>query len=118
MLTDHGIAVRTHCKVFNGDPILTVGRAAVFELDAGPRAWRWWVVRSLVVLDRVRHAADARIGITHGNLSDVPRRSNVLFEKRGRNAQGVRDVVETLHLDVLRQNFLRVHVHAYQSFYR
>ncbi len=105
-------------QVVDGDAILAVGREVVFELDAAPRAWRRRIVRILVGRDRVLHAGNARIGIADGELSDVPRRGNVLIEERGRDAQGVRDVVEALHLDILRQNFLRVHVHAHQRFHR
>ena len=38
-----------------------------------------------------------------------------LIQEGGRYAQGVRDVVEAFHLDVLRQHVLRVHVHAHQG---
>src|SRR5262249_1354710 len=113
-----GVAVRSRLKVIDGDAILAVGREVVFELYAAPRAWRWRVVRILVGRDRVLQAGNARIGITHSNLSDVPRRGNVLIEERGRYAQGVRDIVEAFELDVLRQNFLRVHVHTHESFHR
>src|SRR5262249_22269988 len=113
-----GIAVRAHLEVIEGDAILAVGREVVFELYAAPRAWRWRAVRILVGRDRVLQAGNARIGITHSELSDVPSRGNVLIEEGGRYGQGVRDVVEALHLDVLRQNLLRIHVHAHQSFHR
>ena len=112
------IAVRAHRQVRQGDLILAVGREAVFELHAAPRAQRWRVVWILVGVDRVLHAGHARIGIAHRDLSDVPRRGHVLIEERGRYAQGVRDVVEAFHLDVLRQNVLRVHVHAHQGLHR
>src|SRR5262249_6769582 len=112
-----GVAVRSRLEVIDGDAILAVGWEVVFELYAAPRARRRRVVRTLVGRDRVLQAGNARIGIAHGELSDVPRRGNVLIEERGRYAQGVRDVVEALHLDVLRQNFLRVDIHAHQSFH-
>ena len=112
------IAVRAHRQVRQGDLILAVGREAVFELHAAPRTQRWRVVWILVGVDRVFHAGHARIGIAHRDLSDVPRRGHVLIEERGRYAQGVRDVVEAFHLDVLRQNVLRVHVHAHQGLHR
>ena len=48
----------------------------------------------------------------------MPRSGDVLIEERGRHAQSGRNVVEAVHLDVLRQNVLRIHVHTHQSFHR
>src|SRR6185295_6817884 len=82
-----GVAVRAQVKVIEGKAILAVRREVVFELDAAPRAWRGWVFRILLVVSRpvfvdlVRRAGNARIGIAYGELSDVARRGNVLFEE-------------------------------------
>ena len=112
-----GIAVRAHCKVIDGDAILAVGREVVFEPDAAARAERQRIVRILVGRDGVLHTRNARVGIADREPRDLPRRGNVLIEERRRHAQGGRDIVEALHLDVLRQNFLRIHVHAHQRFH-
>ena len=76
------------------------------------------IVGILIGRDGVLHTRNAWVGTADREPRHVPRRGNVLIEERGRHAQGGRDIVEALHLDVLRQNFLRVHVHAHQRFHR
>ena len=72
----------------------------------------------LIGRDGVLHTRNARIGIADREPRHLPRRGDVLIEERGRHAQSGRDIVEAVHLDVLRQNFLRVHVHPHQRFHR
>ena len=72
----------------------------------------------LIGRDRVLHIRNPRIGIAHREVRDVPGRGNVLVQECGRDAQGGRDVVEAVDLDVLRQHVLGIHVHTHQSFHR
>ena len=57
-------------------------------------------------------------GIADCQSRNVPRSGDVLVEECGRDAQCVGNVVETIYLDVLRQNVLRIDIHTHQSFHR
>ena len=72
----------------------------------------------LVGGDGVLHIRNMAGGIADREFRNVPRSGDVLIEERGRDAQSGRDVVEAVHLDILRQDVLRIHIHAHQSFHR
>ena len=119
----HGEVVEVDAQIGNREPIVAVGREVVAECHAATRAERKPVdVADLI--ERVRRglrvmrAGELRHRLAHGHACGDARRRDVLIEEGGRDAEGRRDVVEPLDLDLGREQRLRIELDAEQLVHR